>query len=151
MTTRTETTAKPTEWTGAMLPGQNYAVGLNLTDEEFIAEAIARAETAGYRPAATQRDIDWTEVRAWVSRIRSRDFLWLSRGDRNVDPIIVGPDRDGGLVVHSGQHRILAGLMACRPVPPRSITWLSIEDRRRDWDIPSADLSLNDLLRVLAL
>jgi len=129
----------------------NYSVGVNLTDEEFIAEAIARAEAAGYRPAATQREVDWVAVRTWVARIRSRDFLWLSRGDRNVDPIIVGPARDGGIVIHSGQHRILAGLMAGRPVTPRSLVWLPVADGGRDWRTPTGCASVDDLLRLLSL
>jgi hypothetical protein len=113
----------------------NHDADLSGCDAEFIAEAIRRAETAGFRPARMQRNVDWTSVYLWCEFVRKPGFRWASADDRSVDGIIVGPGEGTARhAVHAGQHRILAGLMVGRPVPAESITYLSISDPTRTWE-----------------
>lgn len=113
---------------------------------DFIAEALARAEYAGFLPAQFQREVDWSEVMAWATRVRQTGFTWADADDRTVDAILVGPGPDGYRAVHSGQHRILGGLMGDNPVPETSLTPLTVFDPTRGWLDPVPSVSLSDLL-----
>lgn len=110
--------------------------------EIFIAEAMARAEAAGYFPAQYQREVDWETARYWALVSSKQDFCWADADDRSVGAIIVGPGPDGMRAIHSGQHRILGGLMSGNPVPMSSITWLSVPDPARPWlaSVPEIDI-----------
>jgi hypothetical protein len=119
----------------------------SILDGRFRAEAIRRAEAAGFFPAYFQRDVHWQMVQEWTDRCNEPGFVWKSADDRSVDAIIVGPGAQHGIVaIHAGQHRILAGLMASRPVPESSITTLTVCDRTRGWDARSEEV---DVLEVL--
>lgn len=115
-------------------------------EEEFIIEAIRRAELAGFFPACTQRRVDWEVVRAWAIRVRQQGFYWCRPDDRNLDAIIIGPGVNGRLAIHAGQHRILGGLLGGNPVPRECMTFLNVFDRTRGWQDEPTVLDLLELL-----
>src|SRR5690242_1958200 len=83
----------------------------------FAAEAIRRAENAGYFPAEGQREVDWEEVELWARRVQEPGFRWLSVHEQyGTGYIVLGANG----AIASGQHRILGGLMGGNPVPESS-------------------------------
>lgn len=114
--------------------------------ETFIAEAICRAEQAGFRPAQYQRSVDWDLVARWAAWVRESGFAWKPSEDTSVDGLIVGPGQDGTRAIHSGQHRILGGLMGDYPVPESSLYVLGVSDPTRGWRDPVPTVNLADLL-----
>ncbi|HLJ56002.1 MAG TPA: hypothetical protein VKT77_13265 [Chthonomonadaceae bacterium] len=93
-----------------------------MRDCQFIAEAILLAETAGFYPALGQRAVDWESVAAWAEAVRRPEFVWLAEQQLSgCGFIIVASNR----AIASGQHRILAGLVAGKPVPAASISRLT--------------------------
>ena len=88
-----------------------------------------RAEDAGYRLGADQRDTNWGQVSDWEQRSSEPGFRWLSEEEQGPNAIIVGED---GTII-AGQHRILGGLMSGNPVPRGSISWLPGEYPSRPW------------------
>jgi len=125
--------------------------------EEFIQYVLTQAEAAGYYPARWQREIDWKAVWDWATRVRTTDFAWADRDNTEIGAIVVGPAFGGGYAIHSGQHRILGGLAAGKPVPADSMTWVDLADRIKPWNRyedkkPSgAGFSVDELLLALAL
>ncbi len=115
-------------------------------EEEFIVEAIRRAESAGYFPACTQRPVNWEAVRAWAIRVGQHGFYWGSPDDRNLEAIIVGPGANGRMAIHAGQHRILGGLLGGNPVPMHCMTFLNVFDYTRGWQDEPAVLDLLEAL-----
>ena len=94
------------------------------------AEAIQCAEVAGYFPAFGQRAVDWDCVAAWVERVRRPDFRWLPESELyDCGYIIVSSN----LAIASGQHRILAGLLAGNPVPRSSMSFLTVSLKTQPW------------------
>jgi len=90
-----------------------------MSDEEFIAEAIRRAEERGYFPADGQREVDWSAVREWARRVQQPGFRWRPvSAQSGCGFIIVGMNG----AIASGQHRILGGLMGDHPVPEEAIS-----------------------------
>jgi hypothetical protein len=117
--------------------------------ERFIAEAVRRAEAAGLYPAELQRAVDWDAVIEWAERVRRPGFAWRRSDPWTADAIVVGPRKGGvGRVVHSGQHRILGGLMGGNPVPDTHVSRIGIEDAGRGWLDP---VRTPDLLTLLGL
>jgi hypothetical protein len=106
-------------------------------------EAIRRARRSGYLPARLQRAVDWTIVRVWEARASLPDFAWHAAGDA----IIIGPASGSMRAIHAGQHRILGGLMAVRPVPNNCMTWIVVPDPGRSWESAAAqEIDLGALL-----
>lgn len=96
----------------------------------FIAEAIRRAEAAGYLPAEGQRAMDWTEVVWWARRVQEAGFRWLS-ADEQIGTAYIILGANGAIA--SGQHRILGGLMGGNPPPAASCTVLSVGLPTQPW------------------
>jgi hypothetical protein len=86
-----------------------YLACQDFSDEEFIAEAIRRAESEGLYRAVEQRPVDWERVREWARRCQQPGFLWKI----DEDEIIVSANG----AVCDGQHRVLGGLMGGNPPP----------------------------------
>lgn len=121
---------------------------LNLSLQPFEKEAIRRAAAAGFYPALVQRDVDWFQVLAWSERVQAPGFAWKPATRGEVDPILVGAGRDGRTAIHSGQHRILGGLMGGKPVPKELQETIGVLDPTREWDAqPTFDTA--DLLALL--
>jgi hypothetical protein len=118
-----------------------------IIEAELIIEAIRRAESAGFFPACAQRAIDWEMVRAWAIRVRQHGFQWGRPDDQNLDAIIIGPGKNGGLAIHAGQHRILGGLLGGNPVPLDCMTFLDVTDYTRGWQEEPGLLDLLEILR----
>lgn len=115
--------------------------------EKFIREAVRRAEEAGLYPARFQRPVDWDAVAFWATRAVLPGFAWRAAEPWSADAIVVGPRAGGrGRVVHSGQHRILGGLVAGNPVPESLVGHIGIEDAGRGWREPIRAWSLDELL-----
>ena len=101
-----------------------------MPDGYLKAEAIQCAEAAGYYPAFGQRAVDWDCVAVWVERVRRPDFRWLPESEfYDCGYIIISSN----LAIASGQHRILAGLLAGNPVPWTSMSILTISLRTQPW------------------
>lgn len=101
-----------------------------MPDAEFQAEAIRRAEAAGYYPAEGQREVDWETVEEWAERVRRAGFAWLCESEMSgCGYIILGRNR----AIASGQHRILGGLMGDNPVPDESVSYLSCDIPVQPW------------------
>src|ERR1700710_2020164 len=101
-----------------------------MLDGDFKVEAIRRAETAGYYPAAGQRSVDWEAVAAWVEFVQQPGFVWLKEAEMSgCGYIILGAN----LAIASGQHRILGGLMGNNPVPRESVSFLSCAIPIQPW------------------
>ena len=115
-------------------------------DEEFINEAIRCAEAVGIFPAQAQRAVDWEAVRAWANRVRQPGFCWQAGDGWNVDAIIVGPGPNGTRAIHSGQHRVLGGLMGGNPVPICCMLHIDAWDRTRGWAEATHEIDVLDLL-----
>lgn len=101
--------------------------------DDFIDEAISRAEDAGYRPADFQDNVKWDKVAEWTTKVQNPDFQWKSSAELAQIPgadIIVAPDGGGWNSILNGQHRILGGLMGGNPVPQTSIDL-------KPWQYPS--------------
>jgi hypothetical protein len=116
----------------------------------FIAEAVRRAEAAGLFPAELQRAVDWDAVMAWAARVQEPGFAWRRSEPWSQDAIVVGECTRGGRAgqraVHSGQHRILGGLMGGNPVPETHLSVIGIRDAGRGWTEPVRTPDLFDLL-----
>lgn len=101
--------------------------------EEMVAQAVARADAAGYVPAALVRAADWEQVLLWARRAGRVDFVWQAGDGFDIAPMIVGPGPDGRTAIHTGQCRILGGLLAGNPVPEACLTRLDTPDPGRPW------------------
>jgi hypothetical protein len=100
----------------------------------FRAEAIRRAEAAGYRPAESQREVDWAWVRDLAGRAADGAWAWKTIEQQGCgEHILVAGTPDGWKAVLSGQHRILAGLMAGNPVPDAAIDLKTWMDAAKPW------------------
>jgi len=101
-------------------------------ETSFAAEAIRRAEAAGFYPAEGQREVDWQEVALWAERVREAGFVWLSEREQyGTGYIILGANG----AIASGQHRILGGLLGGNPVPETSCSFLSVGLPTQPWRI----------------
>jgi len=101
-----------------------------MPDAHFKALAIQCAETAGYYPAFGQRALDWDCVAAWIDIVRQPGFVWLHETEfSDCGYIIVAAN----LAIASGQHRILAGLVARNPVPQHSVSKLTCPLPTQPW------------------
>jgi hypothetical protein len=114
--------------------------------EAFVAEAVWRAEEARLYPARFQRPVDWDLVARWAAVVAEEGFQWRAAKPWSADAIVLGPRRTGGRVIHSGQHRILGGLMGGNRVPEAIIGRIGIEDPGRGWREPVRSWDLADLL-----
>jgi len=114
--------------------------------ETFVTEAVRRAEEARLYPARFQRPVDWDLVVRWAAWVAEEGFAWRAAEPWSADAIVLGPRRTGGRVIHSGQHRLLGGLMGGNPVPEGFISRIGIEDAGRGWREPTRVWDLSDLL-----
>lgn len=106
----------------------------------FQQEAMRRAAARGWFPAQLQREVDWFHVMAWAEQVQDANFVWLDTNQGDVDGIIVSAGPNGTRAIHSGQHRILGGLMGGKEVPMSHMTVLEMTDPTRAWDAPVADV-----------
>jgi len=100
----------------------------------LLKEAFILARAAGFRPARLQRAVDVHLLAATIEMVNRPDFVWKSREDNSLQGIITSPGPDGWTAIHSGQHRILAGLLCDKPVPSSQMIHLSVVDATRDWE-----------------
>ncbi len=101
-----------------------------MPEEHFRTQAIRCAEAAGYYPAFGQRAVDWDCVAAWAECVLEPGFVWLHETEfSSCGYIIVAAN----LAIASGQHRILAGLVARNPVPSHSVSKLTCSLPTQPW------------------
>ena len=97
---------------------------------QLRAEAIQCAEAAGYYPALGQREVDWEAVAEWIALVRQPGFRWLHELEMSGSGYIIVSQN---LAIASGQHRILAGLVAGKPVPLHSMSMLTCSIPTQPW------------------
>lgn len=115
-------------------------------ETERIFWAVEQATTRGYYPAQRAAATRWGNVLDWAERIARPGFTWEKCDGWWHEPIVVGPGPDGRIAVHAGQCRLLAGLIAGKPVPAHQLTWLSVEDATRAWGSQPEAVALEELV-----
>lgn len=115
-------------------------------ETERIFWAVEKASALGYFPAQRAAAVRWDRVLDWADRIADPNFAWGKCDGWWHEPILVGPGPDGRIAVHAGQCRLLAGLLADKPVPAEQLTWLDVEDATRVWGSQPQSIDLADLV-----
>ena len=97
----------------ALADGAGGGGGGSSVTQQFIDDAIAKAEGLSLRPRIGQRDVDWNNVFDLTNLARQHGNWDFLRGNEKV---ILGNDGQW-LTIDNGMHRILASLMSGVPLP----------------------------------